>query len=117
MSQIDVIRRCYGIQRVDKTLPVVDPVLQYAKSPTKKIGVLTIRLAPSAYVASIVSFQDSLTGQSIGSISVPAVRPDGADEYTLEFAPTGTLLSPGANLLIASTNGVAGRLHLESYQE
>ena len=112
-----VFRRCYGLQIRDFTCPVVDPVLLYAKTPTKKIVVQNIRFTPSAYVASIVSFQDSLTGQSIGSISVPAVRPDGADEYTLDFAPTGTKLSPGANLLIASTNGVAGRLHIETYQK
>ena len=116
MSDLREAWRTYGGSIVDRQLPTVDPVLIYAKSTVHRIAVQEIAFSPSAYVASVLSFLDSRTGESIGSLSVPAVRPDRDGTFTLWLGDAGTKLSAGANLILATTNGAAGRLNIAAFQ-
>lgn len=111
----------YGMSIVDVDLPQIPSLLITAKSPARTICVQKIVYMPSTYVASILSFIDSVTGVSIGSFSIPASEPnvgDASDMFSLDFGPTGTKLSLGAGLTFSVTvNGAAGRLHIEAYQK
>jgi hypothetical protein len=108
--------KTYGGNIADKQLPVVDPVLIYAETSTSRIAVQEIEFNPSVFVSSVLTFLDSLTNQSIGSFEVPAVRPIGTGSMTLKFGPGGAKLSAGANLILGTTNGAAGRLHISAFQ-
>ena len=111
----------YGMSIVDTDLPIVPTALITAKSPARTVCVQKVVFVPSVYVASVLSFVDSVTGVSIGSFSIPANQQtlgDGSDTFVLDFGPTGTKLSLGANLTFTVTaNGAAGRLHIEAYQK
>ena len=103
---------------MDITLPVVDTLLMTARSSTQFLRVRKISLTPSAYITSVVSFLDSSTGEAIGSFNIPDVRPVGSGTMVLDFSDggkraSGVKITKGASLQLATTNGVAGRLHVE----
>ena len=109
--------RTYGGDIVDKQLPAVDPVLIYANTSASRIAVQEIRFTPTTFAASVMTFVDSLTGIVLASISIPPARPDG--DATLTASPggvAGVKLSAGANLLLGTTNGAAGRLYVAAFQ-
>ena len=111
----------YGMSIVDVDLPLIPTVLITAKSAARTVCVQKIVFVPTTYVASVLSFVDTVTGVSIGSFSIPAFElatGANADTFILDLGPTGTKLSLGASLTFTvSVNGVAGRLHIEAYQK
>jgi hypothetical protein len=111
----------YGLSIVDLDLPTAQTAVVTAKGPARKVTVQRITYVPSTYAQATISFVDSLTGVVVGSFDVPATKPqtgDGTDMLYLDWGPTGTQLSAGANLNLGVTaNGAAGRLHIESYQK
>ncbi len=104
----------YGGQPIDVDLPTVSPLVT-AKSATRIITVIKISFMPSTYEASTVSFLDSISGKSIGSMTIPATAPSGSNTFVLDWGPVGTKLTAGANLLIAGN--ATGRLHIEAVQK
>lgn len=108
--------KAYGGSVVDKQLPVVDPVLIYAKTAASRIAVQEIEFSPSVWVTTTLSFQDSVNGQVIGTITVPPNAPVGMGSLYLVFGPAGSKLSAGANLILGTTAGAAGRLHIAAFQ-
>ena len=116
--------RIYGASNADIDLPTILPLLT-AKSATRIIRVQRIMFAPtiyapSVYSAGVISFVDSISGLSIGTLTIPGTAPSsGFDMFQLDFGPKGTPLTVGANLLLGViTPGSAptGRLHIDAYQ-
>jgi hypothetical protein len=111
----------YGMSVIDIDLPVGSPILQVAKSPTRKITVQKIMFAPSVYAVSTLTFVDSISGVVICTLAVPSMPPntgDGSNTIFADFGPKGTQLTAGASLLLGVTPpaSAAGRLHIECYQ-
>src|SRR5580692_9945785 len=115
------VQACYGMSMVDVDLPLIPTILITAKSPARTIVVQKIVFVPSVYVASTLSFVDSVTGVSIGSFSIPQYQStvgDGSDAFIIDFGTTGTKLALGSSLTFTvSVNGVSGRLHIDAYQK
>lgn len=111
----------YGMSILDIDTPVVQPILITAKGAARRICVQRLVFVPSVYTACVIAFLDSLTMLSVGNLSIPAFNPSTSGEtnsFSLDFGPTGTMLSAGANLLLAAVPGCAsGRLHIEAYQK
>ena len=118
MAHEDVIRRVYGLDRTDLDLPATSPIIITAERATATIVVLRILFAPTTYTESVVSFVDRLTGQAIGTMRIPSLAAVDVTHtlFELDFRPTGTSLSTGADLVVSTTAGAHGRLHGESYQ-
>jgi hypothetical protein len=117
----DVIQRTYGSKVVDLDLPTGNNILVAAKGPLQLIAVQYVSFVPSTFVAATITLVDSITGLAVGTLTVPASAPqigDGSSMLFLNYGPSGTKLSKGANLLLGVTaNGAAGRLHIEYYQK
>lgn len=117
----------YGMSIVDVQIPALtesNPGVVLARTSTRKICVQKLIFAPSTWAAAVLIFSDSLTGIVIGTITVPSAAPGSSstdsveNALELDFGPTGTLLSAGANLSLAiNPPGPAGTLHIESYQK
>ena len=112
--------------RIQTNISINDPsplsILVQARSPLQTVYVQKIVYAPSQTIAgTVLSFIDSLTGQSIGRI---VVLPDSAQAvpYVIDYATAGehldgTFLSKGASLQLSIlSGGVVGRLHIKAYQ-
>lgn len=121
MSDYSRLYRIYGGNVVDRDLPTVEPLLIEADSATKRICLLEATFAPSTYVAGVLALIDSETGRAIGTLTIPEGGPgvvEGANQYTLDFGPSGTKLTAGADLLLSIVSGgVVGRLHIEACQK
>ncbi len=109
----------YGGSNADVTVPAVTPILVTVTATTKRIYVLQIKFTPTTYANATLKFLDSLTGASIGSLTIPPVANASgtSDQFILDFSPAGTPLSVGANLLLGVTGGAAGRLHVDAVQK
>ena len=94
--------------------PVADSILVQARSAVRRVYVQKVIYSPNDFVANtVLNFIDSITGQSIGQITVVA----GVSQYPLDFGYNGTLLTTGASLVLAILSGGAtGRLRVEAYQ-
>jgi hypothetical protein len=98
-------------------------ILMQAKSAFHTIYIQKIVYSPSAAIVpgTLLGFLDSLTGQSIGTITVmpPSVA---QPPYTIDFGvgdstTSGTPLSKGANLILSIiVGGAVGRMHIKGYQ-
>jgi hypothetical protein len=98
--------------------PSIDSILVTAKSTRQRIYVQSITYTPTSYVAgTVLNFLDSLTGVSIGQISIVPVTVGYTMQYPLDFGDTGIALSLGANLKLAvASGGVIGRMLVKAYQ-
>lgn len=111
------VYRTYGGSVVDLNLPLVTSVLIAAKSTTTKICVQRIVFVPTTYIASVLTFLDSLTGVKVAQITVPDSAVNQDDLWPVDFGERGTPLSAGASLVLGTTNGAVGRLHIDAYQK
>lgn len=99
--------------------PQVGSILVQVQNPLQHIIVERIRYMPTTYVANtVLSFIDSLTNQSIGSIIVVQPGLDAlASSYVLEWDTDGFPLSVGANLILGVlSGGVTGSLEVDCFQ-
>ncbi len=115
------IQSTYGLNSIDIDLPTFPTTIVAAKGPTRRVCIQSLIFWPNVWIQSTLTFSDSITGTVIGVINIPTTPPqvgDGSSSIFVVFTPTGTLLSLGAGLNITvSVNGLAGRLHLETYQK
>jgi hypothetical protein len=96
--------------------PAMDAIVVRARSASQQVYVQVITYCPASFVPSVFSFVDSLTGQSIGRITVLAVAL-GPVQYTINYGNQGLPLTKGAHLQLQILQGGAtGRLHVEAYQ-
>ena len=110
--------KIYGASIVDVTLPSNVSPLITARAANRMITVQRITFTPSVWSGTTLSFVDSLTGIEIGHLDIPPSNPTLAGDTNMlyiDYGPTGTKLSPGANLLLGG--GGTGRLHIEAYQK
>lgn len=112
------VQSAYGLSVVDIDLPTLS-ILILAKSATRIVCVQRITFTPTVYSGTTITFVDSVTLKSIGRLDVPLVPPSATDNGShgmyLDWGPTGTKLSIGANLIIGGNGN--GRLHIEAYQK
>ena len=113
-----------GRQQTNSSIqePVPGAILVQARSALQTVYIQKIIYSPTSIIpGTVVSFIDSLTGQSIGFITVmPAsvAQPP----YIIDFGAgdsdtSGTALSKGASLVLSVlVGGVAGRMHIKAYQ-
>lgn len=112
------IRRIYGLNSLDVQLPTVSNILVAPRSATKVIVVRYITFSPSTNVPGTLVFKNSLTGETIGTLTIPSVLGAGQDQLRLDYGVRGTALTVGASLVLGTLPaGAAGRLHVESYQK
>jgi len=113
--------------RIQTNASINDPqptsTLIQARSSNHVLYVQKIIYSPanSIVAGTLLGFLDSLTGQSIGTITVmpPSVAqpPYVIDYGTGDSLTAGTPLSKGASLVLAIfSGGVVGRLHIKGYQ-
>ena len=99
---------------VNLSEPVANSILVTARSVVRTVYVQKVTYSPNDFVANtVLNFIDSITGQSIGQITVVA----GVSQYYLDFGYNGTPLTVGANLVLAIlSGGTTGRLQVNAYQ-
>ena len=113
--------------RAQSNVSINDPsplsVLVAARSPFHTVYIQKIVYSPSSTIVpgTVLGFLDSLTFQSIGTITVmpPSVaQPPYTIDYGIGDSTTaGTPLSKGASLILSIVSGgVVGRLHIKAYQ-
>lgn len=108
----------YGMNIVDWDLPSVNTLLIQAKSATRVVCVQRITFVPIQYIDGVLHFIDSVTNKDIAVITVPSTAPSlGRNMFYVDFGPRGTGLSTGANLILGTTGGAVGRLHIEAFQK
>lgn len=102
--------------------PLANAVLVQVKSASQTIYVQKIVYSPANIIpGTVLNFIDSLTGQSVGSITVmpPSVA---QAPYIIDYSQgdsrsAGTPLTRGASLRLSVTGGgITGRLHIKAYQ-
>ncbi len=102
--------------------PAPNSVVVRARSAFQTIYLQKITYSPLGIVAgTVLAFIDSLTGQSVGLITVmpsSVAQPPYVIDYSLgDSASSGTPISQGANLVISVlSGGITGRLHIKAYQ-
>ncbi len=113
--------------RAQTNVSINDPqptsILIQVKSPLHTIFVQKIVYSPANVIVpgTLLGFIDSLTKQTIGTITVmpPSVA---QPPYTIDYGvgdstTSGTPLSQGASLVLAVfSGGVIGRVHIKAYQ-
>ena len=87
---------------VNLSEPVANSILVTARSVVRTVYVQKVTYSPNDFVANtVLNFIDSITGQSIGQITVVA----GVSQFFLDFGYNGTPLTVGANLVLAILSG------------
>ena len=98
--------------------PVVGSVLIFAKGPTQVVHIQKITYSPTEFTSgTVLSFIDSLTSVSIGTVQVLPLAIGLSTQFVLDFGDAGTPLSVGASLVLAvPAGGVTGQLEILAYQ-
>lgn len=100
----------------------VGSILVQVKSPSQTIYVQKITYVPTTIIpGTVVTFLDSITGQSIGLMTVMPASIN-QSPYVIDFSigvplTAGSALTKGANLILGVTSGgISGRLYIQCYQ-
>ena len=118
-------QKIYGALHADYDLLAAEagPVgnILVPKSANHQIFIQHIVVSVTTYSAKTITFQDDAgTPVPIAHFSIPAAAPTGGgnQEYRIDFTGDGSPLTLGKNLdIVLSGAGVAGRIHVESYQK